>query len=172
MKSNAWVWSALTVLVLIPDGASAQVRPGRPPLDRGALEERVRARFAEIVRTELGLTAEQLQKVDEVVAPFQDQRRMLVRREVALRRRMRPANAVGRSDQEAQEILLEMTVVREEETRLFRSEMEGLQQTLTPAQTLRFYELRADLMERVQRLRQPGPGRRGPAGPGGGARGR
>ena len=172
MKSNAWVWSALTVLVLIPDGASAQVRPGRPPLDRGALEERVRARFAEIVRTELGLTAEQLQKVDEVVAPFQDQRRMLVRREVALRRRMRPANAVGRSDQEAQEILLEMTAVREEETRLFRSEMEGLQQTLTPAQTLRFYELRADLMERVQRLRQPGPGRRGPAGPGGGARGR
>ena len=47
-----------------------------------------------------------------------------------------------------------------------------LQQTLTPAQTLRFYELRADLMERVQRLRQPGPGRRGPGGPGVGARGR
>ena len=172
MKSNAWVWAALTVLVLIPNGAGAQVRPGRLPADRGALEDRVRARFAEIVRTELGLTAEQLQKVDEVVAPFQDQRRMLVRREAALRRRMRTANVAGRSDQEARQILLEMTSVREEETRLFRSEMEGLQETLTPVQTLRFYELRADLMERVQRLRQPGPGRRGPTGPGGGARGR
>ena len=169
MKSNAWVWAALTVLALIPNGAGAQVRPGRLPADRGALEDRVRARFAEIVRTELGLTAEQLQKVDEVVAPFQVQRRMLVRREAALRRRMRTANAAGRSDQEARQILLEMTSVREEETRLFRSEMEGLQETLTPVQTLRFYELRADLMERVQRLRQPGPGRRWP---GGGARGR
>ena len=172
MKSNAWVWAALTVVALIPDGTSAQVGPGRSPGARGALEERVRARFAEIVRTELGLTAEQLQKLDEVVAPFQDQRRMLVRREAALRRRMRPANAAGRSDQEARQILLEMTAVREEETRLFRSEMEGLQQTLTPAQTLRFYELRADLMERVQRLRQPGAGRRGPGGPGGAGRGR
>lgn len=169
---NAWVWGALTVLALIPDAASAQGRPSRPPGDRGALEERVRARFAEIVRRELGLTAEQLQEIDEVVAPFQDQRRTLVLREAALRRQMRPGNAADRSDQEARQILVEMTAVREEETRLFRSEMEGLQQTLTPAQTLRFYELRADLMERVQRLRQPGPGRRGPGGPGGGARGR
>jgi len=172
VKMNAWVWGALTVLALIPDAASAQGRPGRPPGDRGALEERVRVRFAEIVRRELGLTAEQLQEIDEVVAPFQDQRRTLVRREAALRRRMRPGNAADRSDQEARQILVEMTAVREEETRLFRSEMEGLQQTLTPAQTLRFYELRADLMERVQRLRQPGPGRRWPGGPGGGARGR
>ena len=165
MKSNAWVWVGLTALVLIPSSSDAQVRPAR-----GALEERVRARFAAIVRTDLGLTAEQLQEVNQVVAPFQDQRRIIVRREAALRRRLRPGNAAGRSDQEAQQILIEMTAVREEETLLFRSEMEGLQGILTPAQTLRFYELREDLMYRVQRLRRPASGRRGPAGPGGGIR--
>ena len=172
MKNNAWVWATVIVLALVSYGAEAQVRPGRPSADRGALEDRVRARFAAIVRAELGLTSEQLQEIDQVVAPFQDQRRMLVRREAALRRRMRPGNAAGWTDDEAREILTEMTAVREEETRLFRSEMEGLQETLTPAQTLRFYELRTDLMERVQRLRQPGAGRRGPPGPGGGIRGR
>ena len=38
MKSNAWVWAALTVVALIPDGTSAQVGPGRSPGARGALE--------------------------------------------------------------------------------------------------------------------------------------
>ena len=161
MKSNAWVWAALTVLALMPDGASAQVGPRRSPGDRGAREYRVRARFSEIVRTELGLTAEQIQQIDEVVASFQDQRRMLMQREAALLRQMRPAKVAGRSDEEARHILIEMKAVREEETRLFRSEMEGLQQDLTPAQTLRFYELRADLLRRVQRLRQPGREGRG-----------
>jgi hypothetical protein len=167
MKSNAWAWAGLTVLVLIPGTSGAQVRPVRPPTDRGVLEELVRARFAEIVRTDLELTAEQLQEVTQVVATFQEQRRMIVQREAALRRQMHPANTAGRSDQEARQILVEMTAVREEETRLFRNEMEGLQQILTPAQTLRFYALRAELMDRVQRLRQPAPGRRRPAGPGG-----
>ena len=163
MTRHAWAWVAMIVLTMVPDGVAAQVRP-LPPPGRGAMEERVRARFAEIVRRELGLTAEQLQEVDQVVASFQEERQALGRREVALRRRMRPANAAARSDQEAHEILGEMAAVRGEETRLFQSEMEGLQQTLTPAQTLRFYQLRADLMDRVQRLRQSGPGQRGPAG--------
>lgn len=172
MRNNPWVWAALTALALLPQGLLAQVRPGGPPADRGALETRVRARFAQIVQADLGLTADELQKIDEVVAPFQDQRRTLARREAALRRRMRQGSSADRSDEEAREILREMTEVREEETQLFRDEMEGLQDTLTPAQTLRFFQLRAELMERVQRLRQPGAGRRGPGGPGGGARGR
>jgi hypothetical protein len=172
MKRNAWVGAALTALVLISDGASAQGRPGREATNRVALEERLDKRIAEIVRTELGLTAEQLQEVVAVAATFKGQRQMLARREVAWRRRMRPDNSVGRSDQEAREILLEMTAVREEEARLLRSEMEGLQKTLMPAQVLLFYQVRADLMERFQRLRQDGPRWLGPAGPRGGARGR
>ncbi|HCR04541.1 MAG TPA: hypothetical protein DIU18_05095 [Gemmatimonadetes bacterium] len=165
MKINAWVWAGMAVLVLIPGASDAQVRPGR-----GALEERVRARFAWIVQTDLGLTAEQLQEVNQVVSPFQDQRRMILRREEMLRRRMRRGNVAGQSDQEAQQILIEMTAVREEAALLLRSEIEGLQGVLTPSQTLRFYELREDLTHRVQRLRQPASGRRGPAGPRGGIR--
>ena len=72
MKNNVWVWVGLTVLVLIPSASDAQVRPAR-----SALEERVRARFAEIVRTDLGLTAEQLQEV--MFTPSRPDRQRAVR---------------------------------------------------------------------------------------------
>ena len=152
-------WAALAALVLVPTSSGAQVRPRGPGPDRGAMEQRVRARFGEMVRSELNLSADQLQKVEQVVGSFEEQRRDLTEREMTLRRRMRPA--AQRTDDEAQQILREMVAVRDEEIRLFRGEMEELRKTLRPAQALRFYELRAELMDRVQRLRQPGPNRPG-----------
>lgn len=154
-------WAALAALVLAPVGGQAQVRP-RAPAERGAMDQRVRARFGEMVRAELELTADQLQKVEQVVRSFEEQRRGLTERETGLRGRM---GAAQRTDDEAQEILREMVAVREEETRLFRGEMDELRKTLGPARALRFYELRAQLMDRVQRLRQPGANRPGPNGP-------
>ena len=166
MTTHGWNsrlgWVALAALILTPADGTAQVRP-RAPGERGAMEQRVRARFGEMVRAELDLTADQLQKVEQVVRSFEEQRRGLADRENALRRRM--GSAAERTDEDAQQILREMLSVREEETRLFRGEMDELRKTLTPAQALRFYELRAQLMDRVQRLRQPGANRPGPNGP-------
>ena len=52
MRPSPWIW-ALAGLLLLPAPGAAQRRPG-PPADRTELERRVRARFAEIVRAELG----------------------------------------------------------------------------------------------------------------------
>ena len=160
---RSWRIALTIALLAAPAGAHAQGRNGPPP-ERAEMERRVRARFGEMVRAELGLTADQLTRVDEVVASFQERREGLVQRQMALRRRLDRGGAAP-GDEEATTLLREMAAVREEEARLFRAEMDGLRAVLTPAQTLRFYEMRDQLMDRVRRLRQDGPPR-GPAGRG------
>ncbi|MSR35174.1 MAG: hypothetical protein EXR95_00830 [Gemmatimonadetes bacterium] len=151
-----------------PAAARAQ-GPERTPAERANLERRVRERFAETVRAELGITQEQLERVGQVQSSFQQRRQDLFRRDLALRRRMRPTASAPRTETEARELLRDLTAVREEEARLFRSEMDGLLEVLTAPQVLRFYELREQLMDRVRRVRG-GPGRAGQRGPGPGLR--
>jgi hypothetical protein len=156
--------AALIALALCaPAVAQGQAQP---PLARPELERRVRARFGETVRAELGIDEQQLERVQRVEASFQQARQELVRREIALRRRMLPGAAPRRTEEEARALLAELVAVREEEGRLFRAEMDGLLEVLSPPQVLRFYELREQLMERVRRVR--GPGRGGPPGARGG----
>ena len=161
--------AALLALALCAPAAAQQPQS---PLARPELERRVRARFGETVRAELGIDEEQLERVQRVEASFQQARQELVRREIALRRRMLPGAAPGRTEDEARALLAELVAVREEEARLFRAEMDGLLEVLTPPQALRFYELREQLMERVRRVRGGpgggGPGRGGPPGARGG----
>jgi hypothetical protein len=155
--------AALALALLAPVGVRAQVDPGAAP-DRAQLEQRVRQRFAETVKAELGITQEQLDRLGKVQESFQERRRDLARRDVALRRRMAP-DAARPSDDDAKQILKELVSVRDDEAKLFRSEMDGVLEVLTPVQAVRFYVLRDQLMQRVRRLRQNGPGRGGPGGP-------
>lgn len=155
----------LLAVTLAPAPASAQ-QPGRGPrpAQRQQMEERIRQRFGEQVRTELGLTEEQLGAVQQVQDSFQTQRRGLVEREATVRRQLSQLREDLPADQ-ARTLLQELAAVRTDEARLFQGEMDALLRTLTPTQVLRFYRLRDELMDRVRRVRQ-GPGRplRGPAG--------
>jgi Zn-dependent M32 family carboxypeptidase len=138
----------LALLALLPAPALAQGQ-GR----RQQMEERIRARFGEQVRRELGLTEEQFAAVQQVEASFQEQRLELVRRESELRRQLRRDDDT-RTEEQALTLLQEMAAVRADEAQLFQAEMDAFRQTLTADQLLRFYELRDQLMERVRRLRQ------------------
>ena len=158
MRPSPWIW-ALAGLLLLPAPGAAQRRPG-PPADRTELERRVRARFAEIVRAELGLTAEQLQEVERVVGSFLAERQALARRGMELRGRLQ-SGAAGRTPEESRQLLREMAALREEEARIMRTEMDALLRTLDPSQALRFYQLREDLTVRVRRLQELDRGRRG-----------
>lgn len=159
MKTGRWTVAFALALAL---GAPAQAQNG-PRAERAEMERRVRARFAETVKSELGISNEQLDRLGKVQESFLQRRQELVRRDVALRRRMgAPADAP--SDDESSKLLEELAAVREDEARLFRDEMNGMLEILEPRQVLRFYELREQLMDRVRRLRQEGPERGGPAG--------
>jgi hypothetical protein len=126
------------------------------------MEERIRARFGEQVRRELGLTEEQFAAVQQVEQSFQEQRRELVQRDLELRRQLRRDDD-ARTEEQALALLQEMAAVRADEARIYQAEMDALRQTLTAGQLLRFYELRDQLMERVRRLRgsRDGPFRDG-----------
>jgi Spy/CpxP family protein refolding chaperone len=162
MKLRAILGALLVGALFAPAAASAQ---DPPQVDRPELERRVRARFGETVRSELGISEEQLERVQSVESSFQQARQALIRREIALRRRMVPRASQGITEDEAGELLREMAAVREEEARLYRAEMDGLLGVLTPPQALRFYQLREQLMERVRRVRGGAAGRGGPPGP-------
>ncbi len=164
-RSGRWIRAALLVAALSAPVAVTAQRP-RVAVDRTEMEQRVRARFGDMVRAELGLTQDQRERVDRMVDSFQDEQRALIERQITLRRRFDQASSAARSEDDARSLLREMAAVREEEARLFNAEMDGLLEVLSPSQVLRFYELREDLMDRVRRLRQDGPRRGGPPGPG------
>jgi hypothetical protein len=152
----------IALLALAPGQLFGQQGQQRPP--RAEIEQRIRARFGEQVRRELGLTDEQLAAVQQVEASFRDQRLQLVQREAQLRRQLRRDDD-ARTPEQARVLLEEMAAVRADEARLFQAEMDALLQTLTADQVLRFYELRDDFLERVRRIRQgaaDGPLRDGP----------
>ncbi len=173
-KSGFVLSVLLSLLVVVP--VEAQRRPpmgrrGQGP-ERMELERRVRARMAEMIREQLGLSEEEEARLDETVRGFEEQRRQVGRQEQALRRRVEALMLEGGQDQaEAAELLERMSALRIQEAALFQAEHEALLQVLTPVQVLRLVNLREQLGQRIRRLRgQPGrrDGRGGGRGRGGG----
>jgi LTXXQ motif family protein len=146
------------LLFSVPQELQGQGRRQQP---RREMERQVQQRFQQRVLAELGLTAEEGARLNQVVEASQEGRRRLMRREMALRQKLRGTGPLL-STETALEVLEEMAQVQEEEALLLRSELEQLLQVLTPPQAVRFYTLRADLGDRIRRLRGGTPG--GPPG--------
>ena len=171
-------WIGLLAILLLAglDGVSAQ-RPGRPPLpgprdQRGRMEQRIQARFDDLVRDQLELNGQQGRQLGDLVEGFRQRREELALRERQSRDRLlRRSEEIrqGRefSDQEASAALEEIVALREEEARLFREEQEALSDVLTPQQLFRFVAMREELAQRIRRIRSGegppgGPARRSP----------
>jgi Spy/CpxP family protein refolding chaperone len=124
------------------------------------LERRVRARMAEMMREQLGLSEEEDARLSEIVQGFEGQRRQLGRQERAVRRRVEALMLEGGQDlAEAAELLQRMSALRVQEAELIKAEHEALLEEFTPIQVLRLVHLREQLGQRIQRLRgQPGRG--------------
>lgn len=158
---------AVALLLGVPASpASAQRAPARPgmgPGNREQLEERIRARFGEMVKQRLGLNDEQAHQLNETVRTFQGDRMDLFRDEQALRKRVEALMLEGASDQaEAKELLDQMAALRVREAQLSASEQDKLLTFLSPVQVLQFQAMREEMGRRIQRLRG------GPGGPPGG----
>jgi Spy/CpxP family protein refolding chaperone len=165
-------------LSLAPLTALSAQRPRRgagPPAqqNRQELEQRVRARFAQMIQQRLGLDDETAQALNAAVQSFQEDRSQLAREQEALRKRVEAfALEGGHSDAEARQLLTRMDELRSQENDLYGKEQDTLSKVLTPSQLLRFNVMREQMAQRIQQLRQgAGMGRgRGSSGggPGGG----
>lgn len=161
---SGFVFALLSGLLLTAPLSAQDRRDRRPgPQDREAMEQRVRAQMARMIREELGLTEAEYEPVGQVMAQFHEGRRSLARSEQATRRRVEALLLEGGDDtQEAMELLDRLVELREEEAAIFRREQEALLEVLSPAQVLELHAVRERIIRRLRSFR----GRRGGRGPG------
>ena len=168
---SRWIQALLVGMALAASAPAVvgQERPGSP--DRARLEERVRERMAQIIRERLALNEEEARALEEVVRETQERRRELERRERDVRSSLQAFEGGERADDEDARVLLErMSDLRLEEAQLFAEEQDALMEVLSPSQVLLLHKLRAQMMDRIRELRNPGgrrPPRGGPGGPAG-----
>lgn len=169
---NRWFAAiGLAVVIGFPANAAAQVRDtGRGPGDarqRAEMEQRFRARLAQVVNERLGLTPDQSRRLQEVDRQFEPQRQALMRQEMQVRRSLRQQIAARDSaDQTVTAGLLDrMLVLQRERTELAAREQRALAAFLTPVQRAQLIALQADLHRRVMNARR-GDQRGGPRSPG------
>jgi len=132
--------------------------------DRERLEQRIRARIAQIMRERLELAPAQEEALSAIAREFEGRRRELGRLERDLRQRADSLLEGEISDAQAEELLAAMVRVRHQEAALFEEEQTRLLEVLTPAKVLEFHELRREIGERIRAIRE----RRSHGGPGDG----
>lgn len=160
------------------DRRRVQAPRAQPSSDaaRDSLEQRVRTRMANLLRTQLGLTDAQMERLQATNARFEQRRRDLFQRErearLALRELMRVRDTARQS--EAGELLDRVVAVQRQRAELLEEEQRELATFLTPMQRARYFGMEEQIRRRVQEMgerdrggdrqpsRRPGtpPGRR------------
>ena len=162
----------VTALLMVgAEGVVAQRRGGRG--QRADMERRIQARFDNLVRQDLELSDDQVQRLQDAVEDFRGRRLEFSRSERNTRARVGRLGAPGGgrdlTEQEASEILAEMLELSGREATLFREEQEALLQILSAPQVVRFIVMRQQLGDRIRTLRGGGGlgrGSQGGRGPG------
>lgn len=160
---------AAFLLALAPAGvAGAQDGPPPPPpSERDSLEAQVRARMALMLRTQLGLTDEQMRRLVASNRRFERQRIVLVTQEREVRTSLRQELEAGdttRSPQVAA-LLDRMLVLQRQRLELLESEQKELATFLTPIQRARYFGIEEQIRRRVMEMREQQMRRGGADGP-------
>jgi hypothetical protein len=125
--------------------------------------------FQRSIQNQLGFDGEKMTNVQAIMESFQTDRQRLNRAQASLRYRLRDPALQDIGDEEATALLREMVAAQQQELDLYKREQEELLKIMSPSELVRFYGLRDDLGQRMQRLRQgrgQGGGRGGGVGGG------
>ncbi|MFN2566239.1 MAG: hypothetical protein ABR499_14675 [Gemmatimonadaceae bacterium] len=161
----------LSVLVaaaafVVPTRALAQVaaRPSAP----AQAQQRVRERFARLLRDRVGLSDEQLRRLAPVSRSFEGRRQTLFREERAARQALRRELSAQTADQARIAAHIEqLFALQRRRLDLAAEEQRELAAFMTPAQRARYLALQEHLRRRAEEMRR----RRGNGPPRGGRRG-
>lgn len=160
-------WIVLAMTVMAGARATAQEPADTVASDDTAaaemLREEIERRFAERVRTNLGLSNDQVSRLEATQQRFAPRRRALVREYVeterALRRQMRPG--VAANPDSVRVYLDAQQRIRAQQLELERDEDRELAAYLTPVQRAQFHQMRRNLQTFVNRVREGRQGRMG-----------
>lgn len=162
MRKSLLAAALLFMVIAAPGAAQVRDTSGRGSAEkRAVLERQLQARLGELVRTRLGLSAEQARRLEEVDRRYQPERRSLMAREMEVRRALRrQVSARDSADQAATATLLDQMIgLQRERTDLLAREQRDLATFLTPVQRAQVIALQADLHRRVMSARRGGRGR-------------
>jgi periplasmic protein CpxP/Spy len=170
MRSFALVLLAVTLGAAPALGA--QERPSRAPnaAQRDSLEERVRARMAQMLRVQVGLNDEQIRQLQATSRRFEGQRRALFAEERRVRGELGRILETRDTTQDARlAVLLDQTLkLQRDRLDLLEAEQKELATFLTPTQRARVFgieeQIRRRMMEMRQRAPDPRQGTRRPTG--------
>lgn len=146
---------------LMPGQAGRRMMPGMQHPDRAAmLRAQIEARFGERVKAELGLTDQQMDRLQMAARANEDRTRDLNRREADMARavmeQLRPGIA---ANQDSLGRLLDgIAAVRVQRAQSEQQELRELGQFLNPVQRARLLLMRRQLLQRIQEIRGGAPG--------------
>jgi ribosomal protein S18 len=163
MKIRSWKHGLLVTALLIAPLASASAQGerrqgGGARGNREQMEQRVRMRLANLLKTQLGLTDEGLRQLSEVNQRFDQDRRELLRREMMTRRSIRAevlkldSADAGRIDQ----LITEQFKIERERIDLTEREQRELAKFLTPVQRARYLGVQEQVRREMDQLRGRG----------------
>lgn len=120
------------------------------------LAGQVRQRFAQVVRTRLGLNDDQARRLKEVNDRYEGQRDDVAKQEREARQSLRQALAAPNGGDQAK-IDANMSAITNAQRRraeILESEQKDLGAFLTPKQRAQYFSLRDNLARRIQAMRQ------------------
>jgi hypothetical protein len=165
MLRNAVRRAALLVSIVSLSALAQSAPPSAPQgaprgapnaAQRDSLEERVRSRMAQVMRTQLGLNDEQVRRLQATNRRFETQRRELFERERRVRIELRAAIEIGDSTQDARIApLLDQTIqLQRQRLDLQEAEQKELATFLSPLQRAKLYGFEEQMRRRIQEMRE------------------
>lgn len=152
---------AACAAVFLASPAAAQVRPRaeqraqRLPPQRGQLEQQVRRRMFEVVRTRVGLDDGQMRRLQAVNERIEPQRRDLLQQERETRAQLRALMIASQPDQAKIDAgLRTLMQIQRRRLDLVEGEQQELAKFMTPLQRARFGALQEQMRRRLEQLRQ------------------
>jgi uncharacterized protein YneF (UPF0154 family) len=137
-----------------PRPISPQQAPGSNPR-RAELEQRLRQRTGEIVQRRLGLTQDQMTKLQAANKEFEKQRMDLMTRERTTRQMLRAQIMMGDSASQSKvnQLLDQSIQIQRQRLDLLQSEQRELGKFLNPVQRAKYLGLQTEMRQRAQQMR-------------------
>jgi protein CpxP len=149
---------ALVVAPMTSGEAQRARSGGEGRQNREQMEQRVRMRLANLLKTQLGLTDEGMRQLSDVNQRFDRPRRELNRREMMTRMTLRQEVLKHDSADEAriEQLLTEQFKIERERIDLTEAEQRELSKFLTPVQRARYLGVQEQMRREMDQLRRRG----------------
>jgi hypothetical protein len=145
----------VVLMVMTASAAHAQTQDSIGPGRRGPIRQMIEKRLAEKVKTQLGLTDEQMTKLRATTGKFGGQRRDLEQRQMEIRgalgQQLRPGVAANKDS--VAKLTDELLAGRVKYAQTFQSELTELKTYLDPVQRAQLMAMRERLLRAAQRFR-------------------